>query len=70
MITKENEEKLMEKIKEKDLSISECARQIGISRQSFEQKLNGEREFKISEVARMCKILNIKVNSEFTSCFF
>lgn len=35
------------------------AKQVGISAQQFSKKLNGHVEFKVSEVHKLCNLLNI-----------
>lgn len=50
---------LNEKIKESRISITAFAEWLGISRQSFYQKINGKYEFKSSEVATLCRILRL-----------
>lgn len=45
------------------------AREIGLSRQGFENKLNGIRQFKQSEIATISKVLKLTKKQE-TDIFF
>lgn len=45
---------------EKGYTQDELAKKIGISPQSLNYKINNIREFKVSEIYRICKILGIK----------
>ena len=50
---------LNERIKTSGLKKGHIAKSIGVSRQSLNTKLQGEREFKLDEVTLICKLLNI-----------
>ncbi len=50
---------LKKRIKGKGISITLLAEKVGISREGFYKKMNGITEFKISEVLRIKKILNL-----------
>lgn len=54
-----NRKLLRGKIAENEISQSELAKKIGISSQSLSRKLTGQREFKLSEVMRLCDALKI-----------
>ena len=41
------------------MSVSEFARQMGLSRPTARKKVDGERQFKVSEVEKACAVLNI-----------
>ena len=55
-------EKLHETLRTIDTPISELAKMCGLSRSGLYKKLNGEREFRISECIMLCKILKISVD--------
>lgn len=55
-----NRKLLRGKIAENEISQSELAKKIGISAQSLSRKLTGQREFKLSEVIRLCDTLKIE----------
>lgn len=50
---------LKEAIKERGISITFLAKKIGISREGFYKKMNGTTEYKVSEVSKIKKILNL-----------
>ncbi len=50
---------LNSKIDEIDIPITAIANKMGISRQSLYLKLNGRREFKTSEMRKICEILRL-----------
>jgi predicted transcriptional regulator len=52
---------LNSKIDEIDIPITTIADKMGISRQSLYLKLNGRREFKTSEMRKICEILRLTV---------
>ncbi len=64
-----NLEYLNNRIDEIKIPITTIAKRIGISRQSFYLKIKGEREFKVSEVSKLCDILRL-TNKEKTLVFF
>ena len=70
MLSKLNSKNLKAKIEAKGEDINSCARALGLTRQSMHQKINGERELKCSEIAGLCKILEIDPGNEFSSIFF
>lgn len=51
------------------IPITAIAESMGISRQSLYHKMNGEREFKVSEVSKLCCILRL-TNEEKALVFF
>lgn len=55
-----NANKLKAALVEKGMSQAHAAIEIGISPNSFGRKVNGRTEFTISEVVRVCKLLNIQ----------
>ena len=55
-------EKLHETLRNIDTPIAELARKCGLSRSGLYKKLNGEREFRVSECIMLCKILKISVD--------
>lgn len=52
---------LNSKIDEIDIPITTIANKMGISRQSLYLKLNGRREFKTSEMCKICEILRLTI---------
>lgn len=70
MLKRENTERLLKKMEECGVTVPECAREIGLSRQSLYQKINGERDFKCAEMGALCTILKIDVSPEFKAIFF
>lgn len=52
---------LNSKIDEIDIPIATIANKMGISRQSLYLKLNGRREFKTSEMLKICEILRLTI---------
>lgn len=50
------------KIAEKGYNQASVAAKMGISYQSFNYKVNNIREFKVSEIDTLCKILDIEKN--------
>ena len=64
-----NLEMLNEKIDEIGIPVTTIADKIGISRQSLYLKMNGEREFKTSEVTKLCDILRL-TDTEKSRIFF
>jgi len=50
---------LANKIEEIGIPISTIADKMGISRTTFYKKLNGERDFQISEIESICTILRL-----------
>jgi predicted transcriptional regulator len=55
-------DKLHETLRNIDTPISELAKMCGLSRSGLYKKLNGEREFRVSECIMLCKILKISVD--------
>lgn len=53
---------LNEKLQKSGFKKGHLANKIGISRQALHKKLNGETEFKIEEVTRICKLLDISAS--------
>jgi predicted transcriptional regulator len=60
---------LNNKIDEINIPITTIAEKIGISRQSLYLKLNGLRDFKVSEINSLCDILRL-TNEEKSLIFF
>ncbi|MBQ8180574.1 MAG: toxin-antitoxin system, antitoxin component, Xre family protein [Ruminococcus sp.] len=54
-----NLEYLNDRIKLSEIPITAIAKKMEISRQSLYLKMRGEREFKTSEVIRLCNILRL-----------
>ena len=52
---------LNNKIDEIDIPIATIANKMGLSRQSLYLKLNGRREFKTSEMLKICEILRLTI---------
>lgn len=50
------------------LTQQEVAEKIGISYQSLSLKINNKREFKQSEISKLCEILNIKDGEKIFFC--
>lgn len=55
-----NSNLLKGKIKEKAYTQSDIAKEIGVSLQSFNSKINGKRKFTLDEVVKICKVLKIE----------
>ena len=60
---------LNDKIEEIKIPVTTIAERMGISRQSLYLKMRGEREFKTSEVLKLCEILRL-TDEEKTLVFF
>lgn len=60
--------KLKAKLFENNLTQSEVAKQLGMSAQTFNYKLNNRIEFKASEIERLCKLLNITDKDSYFFC--
>ena len=60
---------LSKKIEEINIPISTIADKMGISRTTFYKKLNGERDFQVSEIESICDILRL-TNDEKKHIFF
>lgn len=61
---------LKEKIDASGLKISFIASQLGITPQGFYLKLNGTNDFKVSEVKKLCELLNLTRLKERDAIFF
>lgn len=61
---------LKELIKSKGLKLKYVAEYLGLSSYGFSKKLNNEQEFKTSEVAALCELLEIKDLEEKEAIFF
>lgn len=61
---------LRETIAESGLKLSYIAEKMGLSSYGFSKKLNGETEFKASEIENLCSILQINDVSRRMSIFF
>lgn len=60
---------LNSKIDEIKIPITTIAEKMGISRQTFYLKMSGQREFKASEIEKICDILRL-TDEEKSSIFF
>ena len=60
---------LTKKIGEINIPITTIAEKMGISRQSLYLKMNGQREFKASEIDNLCNILRL-TDAEKSLIFF
>ena len=54
-----NAELLLEKIKEKGMSIGDICKRLDMSRSAFYRKIKGITEFTQSEIARICELLDL-----------
>ena len=54
-----NSELLIEKIKEKGMSIGDICKRLDMSRSAFYRKVKGITEFTQSEIAKICVILEL-----------
>ncbi len=54
-----NKNKLKSKIVENGFTQESLSEKMGISRQSFNSKLNNKVEFRVSEIESLCEILKI-----------
>ena len=61
---------LRQKIDESGLKLQFIAEQVGISRFALLQKIENRTEFRVSEVATLCKLLGIKTMTERARIFF
>lgn len=64
-----NYQKLLGKIKEKNLSQVELSKTIGMAETTLNLKLNGKSYFKQNEIVKICKVLDI-ADSEVNGYFF
>lgn len=55
-----NTKLLKAKMVENDITQNKLAKDIGISANSLSRKLNGSREFKLSEICSICEVLSIE----------
>jgi transcriptional regulator with XRE-family HTH domain len=60
---------LNDKINEIKIPITSIAEKMGVSRQTLYLKMNGHREFKTSEIEKLCEILRL-TNDEKSLIFF
>lgn len=65
-----NSARLKETIHESGLKISYIAKQLGLSRAGFYNKLEGKRLFNQEEIKKLCIILQIKSLEEKEKIFF
>jgi DNA-binding phage protein len=63
-----NLEELNARIEQSRIPITAIAEGLGLSRQSLYKKLSGTREFKVSEVSKLCEIL--RLTNEEKQCIF
>lgn len=52
-------DKLQGKMREAGMTIEKLATAVGLSRTGLFNKIHGKREFLVSEVAKICKLLDI-----------
>lgn len=64
-----NTERLKEKIEKSGYKLTFIASRLGLTYQGFLNKMNGETEFKVSEIKNLCELLNIGI-SEKEAIFF
>lgn len=57
-------ESLQEKIANSGYKLKAIANYLGISREGLYKKLNGESEFKASEIAKLIELLNLTVKEQ------
>ncbi len=55
-----NTNKIKAKIVERGMTQGEVAEIIGISANSFSRKINGKRDFSLSEAISLCSVLNLE----------
>ena len=60
-------EKLREVMREKNITVTQMCRELGISRKAFWTKCKGKTEFKQSEIAKVIDLLGAKYG---TAIFF
>ncbi len=58
-------ENIKKLVNESGLKRNYVARVLNMKYDTFRRKLNGETEFKISEVINLCKLLNINITEVF-----
>ena len=61
---------LKQQIQTSGYKLSFLASQLGLSSYGFSLKVNGEREFKASEISKLCELLNITSLTEREKIFF
>ncbi len=54
-----NENKIRGRIVERGYTLSSFSKEMGLSRVGLRNKLNGEWDFRVSEVERLCELLDI-----------
>lgn len=64
-----NDKLLLKKIESSLIPKASIAKELGVSRQAFYRKLNGDREFKASEVKKLAIILHL-TSEEKDAIFF
>ena len=65
-----NTELLTCRIRGSGKTFGDCADYLGISRQAFSYKVKNRREFKASEIEKLCSFLHINTKSEQAAIFF
>ncbi len=65
-----NRKLLEDKIMQKGLKKSYLAKQIGVSRSTFCALLQNKSEFRASQIATLCKLLDIKDDETMKAIFF
>ena len=53
-----------------DYTIGRLAKEMGTRGYTLGQKISGKREFKLSEVVKLCELLNIKNHEQIIKIFF
>lgn len=61
--------KLKGKIVENGLSQHACAKAIGMSKNTFNSRVNGKSQFNLDEISRLCSLLNINDVEEKVNIF-
>ncbi len=67
---KTQKDEILKVLENQDLSIAWCARRLGMSRQLLTAKINGDREFKGSELYLLKQILGFDSMDELFRTFF
>ena len=54
-----NAELLRYEMRVKNISVPQMCQEIGISKCAFYRKINGKSEFTLSEITKICEVLNL-----------
>ena len=65
-----NQQKLSEKMKEKNISVYQMYTILGISKSAFYRKCKGITEFKLNEIKKICDVLGLQSSDERDTIFF